>query len=280
MRSSSTTWPASPWPRSPPRNAAPRAPSRRASPAAAPRSSRCWTALRTENPPMPDTTPSTSTRPSPASSRTSPPSPPPAGAARGRHPRPSTPAYDGRRGRRGGRRSRSVAWRSPGARHDSSVEPASSLPTPAALDAAALSTATQGWTLGVEPRRSSQRPLYSTRIVRRCLDKAPVKTVQPEAVRASGDMSFTAGEAAALAVLGDCRGRQRTAKAVWNGLARRRRRCSNVTLSGQQEWEGGEAISYAFCSPGGKTEHLWIARTGLDLRNAVARERSRAGALG
>ena len=147
-----------------------------------------------------------------------------------------------------------------GARHDSAIEPASSLPTPAVLDAAALSTATHGWTSAWSPA-SSQSAVVLTKEVLRCLDQAAVAT-QAAPDRGSGDLSFTAGQAASFATLEDFQEDTATAEAVWADLAQTIGQCSNATLSGQQAWDGGEALSYALSAPTGKTEHLWIARTG------------------
>jgi hypothetical protein len=147
-----------------------------------------------------------------------------------------------------------------GGRGHASVEPASSLPTPAALDAAALTRATQGWTSAWSPSSPSTTGLTNGP-VSRCLEKAPALSGIADPVRASGNKFFSAGDADALAVLADFGDQTATANGVWNELTHTASGCENVTVSAQRTWDGAEAISYSLSSPAGTTEQLWLART-------------------
>jgi hypothetical protein len=148
--------------------------------------------------------------------------------------------------------------------HSAALEPTSSLPTPGPLDAAALTEATRGWTGAWDTSTPSESHLIDGPVLH-CLDKAPAAndandSAQP--ARTSGNAYFNAGDAASLLVMVDAGDKTTEADTLWTGLTTTVGQCGNATVSGQRAWDGGEAVSYALTSPSGKTEYLWIARTG------------------
>jgi hypothetical protein len=143
----------------------------------------------------------------------------------------------------------------------SSVQPATSLPTPAPLDAAALTAATGGWTSAWGPADSQASQVLDGPISH-CLDASPALNTVAEPVRASGDLSFTAGPAASFGVLADFATKPDQADSLWTSVKDTVSQCPTATLTGQQVWDGGEAQSYALTSGSGRTDHFWMARSG------------------
>jgi len=146
--------------------------------------------------------------------------------------------------------------------HDSAIEPSSSLPNPAPLDAAALSEATLGWTSAWSPSEGEGAQALVNGPFSRCLDQAPAAADPAEPVGGSGNQYFTSGAAASLAILVDYGNQTAQADTMWQQITSTVSGCGNATLSGQQVWDGAETVSYALSSPSGKTEHVWVAHTG------------------
>ncbi len=143
----------------------------------------------------------------------------------------------------------------------SSVQPATSLPTPAPLDAAALTAASGDWT-GAWGPADSQAAQALNGPISRCLDASPALNTVAEPVRSSRDLSFTAGPATSFGVLADFASKTDQADYLWTSIKDTISRCPTATLTGQQVWDGGEEQSYALTSASGKTAHFWMARSG------------------
>ena len=231
------------------------------------RSSRsCGTERRTH--PCLSTRSSTSTRPSPASSRTSPPSTAP--SRRGRL-RAGDAGVRRSRGRRSGHPGR---WRDGRrARHDSAIDPRRPC-RPRRLGRCCTEHGHR-WLTRPEAR-VRRRPLCSTRC-------PPVPRPGRGQYSARGDRGS-----------GDSRSPQArlrpsppwgfqddtaTAEAVWTDLTQTLGQCSNVTLSGARRgrWRGPLVRSERTDRQDGAS----VDRAHrIDIRNAVGRERCRAGARG
>jgi hypothetical protein len=150
-----------------------------------------------------------------------------------------------------------------GVRHDTAVEPSSSLPTPAPLDAAALTAATDSWTSAWAATSPEKSRLLAAGPVEHCLARTPALTEAAAGpVRGSGNLFFKAGKASALATLVDLGGTSAEADQLWASLTTTLARCGTATPAEHLVWDGAEGRSYDLVSATGKPEHFWVAQEG------------------
>ena len=149
-----------------------------------------------------------------------------------------------------------------GVRHDTSVAPSSSLPTPAPLDAAALTAASDGWTSAWAAAGPEKSQLLAAGPVEHCLARTPALTEAAGPVRGSGNLFFAAGKASALATLVDLGGTSAEADRLWASLTTTFAGCGAATPAEHLAWDGAEGRSYDLVSATGKPEHFWVAQEG------------------
>lgn len=146
-------------------------------------------------------------------------------------------------------------------RHDSFVEPAASLPSPAPLDARSLTAATRGWTSSWDTAESRASVVLDGPVAH-CLNSSPVFSEVVEPSRTSGDLSFAAGTASTFAILNDFGSQTSQADRLWTAIGEAFSTCGNATPGEHQLWDDGEAVSYSVASDSGNAEQFWIARHG------------------
>jgi hypothetical protein len=150
-----------------------------------------------------------------------------------------------------------------GVRHDTAVEPSSALPTPAPLDAAALTAATDSWTSAWAAASAEESQLLTAGPVEHCLARTPALTEAADGpVRGSGNLFFAAGKASALATLVDLGGTSAEADQLWASLTTALARCGTATPAEHLVWDGAEGHSYDLVSATGEPEHFWVAQEG------------------
>ncbi|MGI8523187.1 MAG: hypothetical protein ACR2K3_07735 [Nocardioides sp.] len=138
-----------------------------------------------------------------------------------------------------------------------------SLPAPQVFDAAALTTATDGWTSpwsATTPNSRLARSLGSSRCLN-AIDAASTNA-QPQS---TGDLFLTTPEkAVAFGALADYKSKANRAATTWNALTSGIDACAGTTATAERTWDQGEARSWSLATQtaSGQGPHLWLAREG------------------